>query len=532
MINCKTAWQKLSVINSLKEVSMSSSELSDLVSPGFIVKLKGVYGRSESSAEFETLRAKLRNIGNEKIKLKAKLYNIERSFKSKTPRKLFKKDAEYRETKQKFNDLEAQEKTLRTQFLNQLQSTTEKGNYAMVNKEPVAITYKGRELLSTLGQRISRVGREDLKSFLSELQQLNTHFYNCSNKGGGILKILSPKYGNIDEIHLRFTSVGLACRPGQINDTVELFNRASQSITQTLKGTKPVTLTLAEALTTMAKDSDELNELLEKVPKLISSPWGGVSVVDDQVRAAGIILSCHGNIITLANTARIIADSYCPGNYSAAAFLTSIKPTEMGDSGFASDELPSKIDSNMGEVIFKFQEFVKYLSQFSYDETENYITAALLCSSGLPNEAILARYSQANSILKKFNGSFMQIPSAMLAVMPFEIPEALDNMRLASAAISANKLSLGGLENLSLGMKLFLNSSVRNLISTARSDGALSLISSASRTDLSVLGAAGISAAATMSLGMGFLAFHEVSLHELAVRDFEFHPVHVHYVYG
>ena len=135
-------------------------------------------------------------------------------------------------------------------------------------------------------------------------------------------------------------------------------------------------------------------------------------------------------------------------------------------------------------------------------------------------------------MLKKFNGNSVLMLSSMLATMPFELEEALDNVRLASAAIRENKLSLGGMENLSLGVKLFLSSSVQNLLPVSRPSGALSIVSTSSRVEPALMGAAGISAAAAVTVGVGLLAFHEISLHRLAVRDHDFHPVHVHYVYG
>jgi hypothetical protein len=118
--------------------------------------------------------------------------------------------------------------------------------------------------------------------------------------------------------------------------------------------------------------------------------------------------------------------------------------------------------------------------------------------------------------------------------MPYDVHEALDNVRLASAAIRAKKLSIGGMENLSLGVKLFLNTSVRNLIPVSSSSGALSIIATSSKIQPSTISAsaAGISITTAATLGAGLLTFHELSLHKMAVSDFKFHPVHVHYVYG
>jgi hypothetical protein len=116
----------------------------------------------------------------------------------------------------------------------------------------------------------------------------------------------------------------------------------------------------------------------------------------------------------------------------------------------------------------------------------------------------------------------MEAPAAMLAVLPQGVEENLDNLRLASAAIVSNRLSLGGAENLSLGIKLLMESSLM-AASTPGAGGA---------GPPSVLAVAGVSPAASAPFGVGLAAFHETSVHRAAWRDYRFHPVHHHYIYG
>ena len=88
------------------------------------------------------------------------------------PRKLFKTNSEYKTLRTQLTEYESQENKLRTQFLNLLQKTTENQYYATVNSEPVYLTYKGRELLGTLSERLKRVGKMDLKQYIQELEDI------------------------------------------------------------------------------------------------------------------------------------------------------------------------------------------------------------------------------------------------------------------------------------------------------------------------------------------------------------------------
>jgi len=66
----------------------------------------------------------------------------------------------------------------------------------------------------------------------------------------------------------------------------------------------------------------------------------------------------------------------------------------------------------------------------------------------------------ARSYLARLSQGEMAVPAAMLAVLATEIDETLDDLRMASSEVSLNKLSLGGVENLSLGLKLLMQTAV------------------------------------------------------------------------
>ena len=116
-------------------------------------------------------------------------------------------------------------------------------------------------------------------------------------------------------------------------------------------------------------------------------------------------------------------------------------------------------------------------------------------------------------------------------------------MPFAAAAVMRHKLSLGGFENLSLGVKLLTQSAM--LASMSRQGGAVA----ATGAPASATGAAAPAAVRAVApppilaftstpvtlafaMGAGLLAFHELSYHRFSVQYGTFHPVHMHFFYG
>jgi hypothetical protein len=532
MIDCETTKITLENIKNKKDTTISSSDYSDLKKFGLLVKLKSTTVDGPADSNLGTLRMELSKINRTKSEIRKKMMDLEKIYKKQTPRKIFSRYREYKKLRLDLSKQEEFEKRLRTKFLNQLQAVNEKLNYAKVNTEAVVLTYKGREMLETLSQRMERVKVSKLQEFDNELKKIRSVLTNISVNGGKILKKISPKYKNIDEIHLRFSSVGLACKMADIDQTVEQYMRAVDEITKAMILTRPVSLTLAEAITVLSEEPGEFNEYLKKVKQLLADPWNGRIISDDQLRAAAIILSNKKDVTYLSRLGRLISSNYCPNSFSAGAFLGCLLTKE--DSLNISELVNNEDLLLENEVIKRFRSFKDHLYSISHSQEDSNTSAALLCSSGLPDEAVLDRFQTAHGLLKKFNGNSVLMLSAMLAIMPYDISEALDNVRLAAAAIRAKKLSIGGMENLSLGVKLFLNTTVRNLIPVASSSGALSIVATSSKVQPATISAsaATISITTAATLGAGLLTFHELSLHKMAVSDFKFHPVHVHYVYG
>jgi hypothetical protein len=399
-----------------------------------------------------------------------------------------------------------------------------------VNGSPFHITYKGRELLGELDQRILRVGDADLKRFVNEMNTIKSHFNERSSQAQKILRRISPKFPTTDEMHLRSAAVGLSSRIGEYEVASRLFIEAFQDISKALKRNGSACVTLAESLSIIAQDKAELRSLVGQAKNLILNSMPEDFDVEDRIRAASIILSTEGDAEAMLEHTMSLSKRRTPENPSVAALLASQFGTRSGKIRTYTDWIGARDEE--GGVFWKFVNIHKDLSQETDDELETAMAAALLSSADMSIEVAEERYRNAMAMLRRLGVGEMEVPSAMIAVLPASLEESMDNLRLAAASIGANRLSLGGVENLSLGMKLLMHSAAIPVKVESEAEVPIRSLTIKSHPVPSVLTIAGVSVAAGLALSAGILAFHEFSFHRRAIQDYAFHPVHYHYVYG
>ena len=528
-MKCDDARAALEDLVNMRDIRLSSSDLKELVGLELIARV-GPEMPSSSDGEMNALREDMRAIRAEKSGLESELQKTEEWQTRATPRKLYKEHRSYRERMDKLDELEKRERALRTELLNLVHETAEKRYHANVNGNPFYVTYKGKELLGELGQRIHRVGETDLKRFVKEMNTIKSHFNERSSQARKILKKISPKFPTTDEMHLRSAAVGLSSRIGEHAEASELFIEAFQEISKALGQNGASSVTLAESLSIVAKDNAELRTLVEQATNLIQNTMPADFDIEDRIRAASIIMSSEGDAEAMLEHAMSLSKRGTPENPSVAALLASQFGTKSGKVRTYSDWIGARDEE--GGVFWKFVNIHKDLGQEVGDVLETAMAAALLSSADISIEVATERYRNAMAMLQRLGVGEMRVPSAMIAVLPAGLEESMDNLRLAAASIGANRLSLGGVENLSLGMKLLMHSAAIPVKVDSEAKAAVRPLTIRSHPVPSVLTIAGVSVAAGLALSAGILAFHEFSFHRRAVQDYAFHPVHFHYVYG
>ncbi|MGA1873603.1 MAG: hypothetical protein ACMUHY_08010 [Thermoplasmatota archaeon] len=509
-MRCDRAVTLLASVRDMKEIDTDRSDISELTALGLITRTGAESRANGSESQLARMRSELKYLGDRKKEIDKELENIGRSGLKSLPRSIFKKNARYKDLVGEKEAIVEKERELRSRIIDVVQTSTESRYNALVNGEPTILTFKGKEALVTMEQRGRRISRQELKSFLSEIEAARKHFQSRSRMARDILKTVSPSYPSIDEIHLRMLAVGLSGRKGGKDEIAGLFKEAMDRLELPFGLRDSTEMVLAETLVIASRDKEDLRKKADMANRLCRESFKGYSVSQDQIRAVGIILSSGEDIDYLVRMTKVIATDICPDMYSPAALVAC---------------------SRDSRALSNFRSILSERSLGSSGEGTT-MASAIVSVSGLPVEVIVERFREAMSRLRSLGLKDMEITAAMLSVLPFDIEESMDNLRMASHSISLNRLSLGAVENISLGMKLLMTTSVMSTgIKGAGEDAEMhmgSLVTDApihlALQDLLVLNAL------TMTASMN--AFHEISIHRTAVSDYRFHPVHSHYVYG
>ena len=515
MTSCKEAYDALAALGGRGgEAGASRSTLDELRALGLIASAATPAGVANAEAQLATMRERLAEMERERQR--------HRNVAAGAPKGS--KDAKH--ARGTLERLVGEERALRTRFLELLQATEESRG------RELHATYLGREAAEAIGQRMARASELRLRDLMAELDSIESYFDGRAADARRVLEVVARRLGKVEEIHLRTASVGLAMREGPPEETAKFFERAYEVVGKQMLVPGPAAITLAEALAVRAPDERALDASLGSAIELLREPWGGGDVIEDQARAAAIIIPSGMDQDRLIARSRQLMASLCPDSPSAAAYMASLEAGGVSWGGPPGHGLEAE-----------FEQMLAQLDRECPTGSGRPIAAALLLTPGQPPAFMMRRFAEARAILDRFDGDEMVVPAAIVAILPSGIEEAMDNVRLAAAAVMRHKISLGGFENLSLGVKLLTQSAM--LASMSRQGGAVAA-TGAPASETGTAAPAAVRAIApppilaftstpvtlALAMGAGLLAFHELSYHRFSVQYGAFHPVHMHFVYG
>lgn len=410
---------------------------------------------------------------------------------------------------------------LRNQILTLSELSAKKERSISIYGIDYSITYKGKELMENFMPRIKRIGNKQLNEFEQEMSVLNNTFVSWAKRSFEILEYLSPRTLQIDEIHCRSVVIGLSSRPETVKDLSDAFGSVLESASKVMKNQDRLP-SIAECIIINLKNLSK-----ESVSSGVSKFYdlkvlaGKYASNDDTAIDCALLLYPFDHSTTddqrflgsALDFARIMDVDINFDVRLEAALLIEVMGLELNE-----------------EIARKFKAYYDKINIPEITDKNTGIAAALIVIGIFEGQPIYSRFTAALDYLNRFSEEPMIIPAAMLSHLSPEIGETLDTLRLSSSAIARQKLSLGGMENLSLGMKMLLQSSVISSMISIPPELRKQYVFPQEMIPLQTLG--------ILSLSMlpvaltAFTAFHELSIHKLSVSDYGFHPVHTNYAYG
>lgn len=415
-----------------------------------------------------------------------------------------------------------EEARLRSRILELSEAAARVTGSVRVGGQRLALTYAGRTELSMLMTRLGRVADLDLAEFDRQMEALRNSTQARGRRASQILKVLSPKFPHVDEIHLRSASVGLAGARGEPEQLAQSFANAFGSLWE--------------------KDAPSWKRSM--LAEVIVLSRG--TLTRDQADA------CVSEMSSLVSRVRErYPEASEDDRYNVAALLFPLPDGRRREAMEAADQFKTHLDgAGLGAIRLEAPLVLLASTRFTETETaadwmnwmrarfserrvppaEAEMAAAILGSSrGEAGDEMLHQYDRAASYLTRLYEGPTAVGAAMLAVIPTGIEESLDDLRMAASVISANRLSVGGMENLSLGLKLLLQTSV--LVGGGSGNAEALQVGPEHVPLLSPLGLTGLAAVVPTAIA-ALTTFHEAAIHRAAVTAYNFHPVHVNYVYG
>ena len=381
------------------------------------------------------------------------------------------------------------------------------------------LTQRGRVLLADLGPRSMRIGDATIEAFEAEMRALRDAFAWRAKRAAEIGAQLPAREflaGARDAV-----PVGLSAVRADPQQTARAFEATFAALRRTSSGFTPAEDALsAECLCLSVTDLAELAqpELAHRFHALRTELRTQQTQHNEDAIDAAAILTM---VPRAEHASRIAAARELAGELSRRSrrITLSLALTALaGDAGPPADRAHAlaALDERLARDVSEPMERMA-------------VTVLLACTRTDP-AAQVERWRALRQYLARFAAEGMAIAAALLTWVALEPPEILDDLRLASAALSKHRMAGGGAETMTLAIKLLLSIAALAAGSEGDPEERLALAPSPVAT-LPHLGLAGALSALPIA-SAAVSTFHRTVLDAAAEWEQMFHPTHSSWVYG
>jgi hypothetical protein len=307
------------------------------------------------------------------------------------------------------------------------------------------ITQRGRTLLNDLAPRIMRLENESLAGFEAQMKWLRDTFAWRAERAATIAKTLEPQqFGRA----VRSVPIGLSAVRADPERVARAFTRTFGYLRQMSSAFTPEQdAAAAECLCIAAHDLSacERHDAAQWFHALRGDLMARFTqqqtedALDAAMLLAGAPTEQHApRIEVAAELARVLSARQMPITLSLALAATT------GDAQLA-DHLHTAL-ANLQAA----------LGQEVHDPYERALVAVLLTAPRGDLNVQVDRWRTLRQYLSRFSPDGMAVAAALLSWIGHEPAETLDDLRLASAALTKARLAHGSAEAMALGIKLLL----------------------------------------------------------------------------
>jgi hypothetical protein len=400
------------------------------------------------------------------------------------------------------------------------------GTGAPVTGAPLTLTFKGREALETIGARLPAAADMDWDELGRRVERLKAALASEAAQAAAILKQISGELPPAQQHLLRSAAVGLASVPGDPAANAQLFRDLFKQLKNTFLDDQYAAAGAEMAIAGAAGGKGDARKLASETGEYASQLWRDQGLDREEYRSMPVLLMAMP-----------------PGERDAA--LEAARSDRQRLLCALGPALLHTGSPGLQQLKERQNYFSMWLNVLREDKMppppDAVVAAALLATAAGDRQAIETRFRQAEEFMVGLFEETMHTPSAVIALWPAGVAESLDNIRLASSEILRNRLSLGGVENFSLGMKLLSNNAQTAALEPPGaapewmrppSEAPSYAVAVAAATAAAAATAGAVLLATPLLARAPFTLFHSITVQQAAVRQVTFHPVHSHYLYG
>ncbi len=471
----------------------------DLIRLGLVRKVSQT---EDSTAELEELKTQLKEVKNNIRSLRKEYIGAQSGIKMK--------------------ELKSQETDLRRHILDMVQNMRPIEAVETFQGD-VIVTYKGREALQFLEARMPATSDWRWEDLADDIDKLNERLASEAREASKILKEISPRLKTIDEYLIRSAAVGLASSGGDAEQKARKFIDYAVKFKDVMRFDDTlVVLGAEEAVTHEMQSKFQDRDVFADLSTLLSEVAHKSNITQEHKAVATLLISRPPKERS-GLLSRIKSETHSIGSVLGASMIL-LESTEKTD-----------IETS----IHRYGRWMRKLKKASRDDPNDAIVASALMATANEDQKIIEdKFDRAKAYMESLFNEVMFTASATIAIWPTNVEESFDNIRLAASQVLLKKLSVGGVENFSLGMKLLMNNAefidtgMGSAIGLARDVGTAGRV----RGSGAMAEATGATAVTLLSSPLlvrtPFTVFHALTIQKSAVQDFRFHPVHTSYLYG
>lgn len=366
---------------------------------------------------------------------------------------------------------ESLEQTLRARALELVERVSQGGGAALVrdtssyrgaaSAEPYVVTYQARSLMSDLAARLGRVGAMNLDEFRAHMDTLREVFALRARRAQAIAAqmftgLASARLSIVDRV-VRSSAIGLAARNESEAVLASTWIRLINELTtaDARDGTGAVEWPLEQNASTA-------EAMMLAVPSLDL-------LTSDRAERLHKARLAHRRLVAGASTHDALEASVLLMGMDSSESDRVLREAESvldrANGLGASLSLPGAIlivRSAAGERLELLGLLEQRLAELGEgeDARQRADAATLLALDGRAIDELVPRVRDLRAYLGRFAPGGMLVPAGLLALMPCELPETLDLLRMVSTALQKERFMAGGAETLVLSTKLLLSTAL------------------------------------------------------------------------